>query len=95
MATPESEAGVLQAVLEKLEQYTLPRALDIKKMVDAGGTLGEMDLAFLDNALEGLRRNGPFVEHHPDWAPLYSRMVDLYDQITKTALANEQTGQRA
>jgi len=43
-------------------------------------------------AAAGLRRDGPYVQHHPDWEPLYSRLIDLYDQITRKALENEQRG---
>jgi hypothetical protein len=86
------EAGVIEAVLERLADQTLPRALDIKRKVDAGDKLLDSDTLFLDQALADLRRDGPYVEHHPEWEPLYSRVIDLYDQITRKALENEQRG---
>ncbi len=92
MATKQLEAGVIQAILQRLEQETLPRALDIKQRVDAGDKLMDSDTLFLDNALENLRRDGPYVQHHPQWEPLYSRLIDLYDHITREALKNEQRG---
>jgi len=95
MVDKQAEAGVIQAILTQLEQQTLPRALDIKRNVDAGETLSELDRIFLDEALDNLRRDGPYVESHPQWEPLYSRMIDLYDQITRKALENEQRGSRA
>ena len=94
MVDKQAEAGVVQAIVTQLEQQTLPQALDIKRNVDAGETLSDLDTVFLDEALENLRRNGPYVENHPQWEPLYSRMVDLYDQITRKALENEQRGSR-
>ena len=94
MAENLPELGVIQAVMERLERQTLPRALDIKKNVDAGETLSELDTVFLDEALSNLRRNGSFVEANPEWESLYSRMIDLYDQITKKALENEQKAAR-
>ncbi len=92
MATQQLEAGVIQAILERLEQQTLPRALDIKQRVDGGDKLMDSDTLFLDNALANLRRDGPYVQHHPQWEKLYSRLIDLYDQITRKALENEQRG---
>jgi hypothetical protein len=82
------DIGVIQALLERLEGMTLPRALDILAKVDGGGQLDELDTRFLDDAMQGLRENGRYVEDHPDWEPLYSRMIDLYHQITTKALAN-------
>lgn len=88
----QREAGVVQAILVQLEQHTLPRALDIRARVEAGERLAESDTQFLEEALQALRRDGPYVQHHPEWEPLYSRIIDLYDQITRKALENEQRG---
>ncbi len=90
MAEQMREAGVIQALLEQLEHQTLPRALDIKRRVDTGDTLVDSETAFLEDTLETLRREGPYVQQHPQWEPLYSRLIDLYDQITRKALENEQ-----
>jgi hypothetical protein len=89
MTDQKAEAGVIQAIMEKLEQQTLPQALDIKRNVDAGEPLGELDTIFLDQALENLRRDSAYVQDHPQWQSLYSRLIDLYDQITRQALKNE------
>jgi hypothetical protein len=42
------EAGVIEAILERLAEQTLPRALDIKRKVDAGEKLLDSDTLFLD-----------------------------------------------
>jgi hypothetical protein len=86
---PKTEAGVIQAILQRLEHDTIPRAMDIKARMEAGETLSELDTVFVEGVLENLRRDGPYVQHHPDWEPLYARVVDLYDQITRRALENE------
>ena len=92
MTDQKAEAGVIQAIMEQLEQQTLPQALDIKRNVDAGEPLSELDTIFLDQALENLRRDSAYVQGHPQWEPLYSRLIDLYDQITRQALKNETHG---
>jgi hypothetical protein len=92
MADQQLEAGVIEAILERLAEQTLPRALDIKRRVDSGERLMDSDTLFLDEVLGNLRRDGPYVQHHPEWEPLYSRVIDLYDQITRKALENERRG---
>lgn len=94
MVDQQNEAGVVQAVVTRLEQQVLPQALDIKRKVDAGETLNEFDTDFLEEALQNLRRDGPYVKHHPQWEELYSPMIDLYDQITRKALENEKRPSR-
>jgi hypothetical protein len=94
MVDQQDEAGVVQAVVTRLEQQVLPQALDIKRKVDAGETLNEFDTDFLEEALQNLRRDGPYVKDHPQWEELYSRMIDLYDQITRKALENEKRASR-
>ncbi|MGB5831754.1 MAG: hypothetical protein WBG92_07160 [Thiohalocapsa sp.] len=94
MVDQQTEAGVVQAILMNLEHRVLPQALDIKRNVEAGEMLSDMDTVFLDEALENLQRDGPYVNDHPQWEPLYSRMIDLYDQITRKALENEKRGRR-
>jgi hypothetical protein len=86
-------AGVEQALLLKLEQQVLPQTLELKRRVDAGEKLGARDIAFLDSVLEGLRRDGPYVQDNSQWEALYSRLVALYNEITHKALENEQPGQ--
>jgi hypothetical protein len=90
MTNQERSAGVEQAMLKKLEQQVLPRTMGIKRRVDAGEKLTDGDLAFLENVLKGLSRDKQKVEDEPKWNTLYTRLIDLYNQITRKALENEQ-----
>ncbi len=81
--------GVLEAVMERFEKQRLPRILDIKKMVDNGETLNELDIAFLKEVLADTSQYKDFVDKHPEFQGLYTRVVHLYDQITSQALENE------
>lgn len=92
MGDQQRTAGIEQAMLAKLEHQTLPRTLDIKRRVDAGQKLSENDVAFLETVLKGLDRDKSAVERDPKWESLYTRLVDLYYQITRKALENEEQG---
>jgi hypothetical protein len=92
MADEQSNAGVEQALLAKLEQQVLPKTLGIQRRVEAGEKLTDSDIAFLDNVLKGLSRDQAKVEKNPKWSTLYTRLIDLYNQITRKALENEQPG---
>ena len=89
--TPEKEdAGTIQAMLERLENWRLPRALDIKKKVDAGGTLDSNDLQFLKNVFEDAGKAQALAGRHPELQALVVKMTSLYGEITKKALENEE-----
>jgi hypothetical protein len=90
MTNQQQSTGVEQALLAKLEQQVLPKTLRIQRRVDAGEKLTDSDIEFLDSVLKGLSRDQAKVENNPKWNTLYTRLIDLYNQITRKALENEQ-----
>ena len=86
----DKEAGVIQALVERLEKQRLPMALALKKKVDQGGLLSEADIAFLEEVFAGTAQLKPMLDTHPEWQDLAARMVGLYSEITAKALENEQ-----
>jgi hypothetical protein len=92
MTKQEKETGVEQALLAKLEQQVLPKTLGIQRRVDAGEKLTDSDIDFLDSVLKGLSRDKAKVENDPKWNTLYTRLIGLYNQITRKALDNEPKG---
>ncbi len=83
------QEGILTVVLERFEKHRLPRVLDIKKIIDEGGTLSNSDIEFLDEVLSDTKQYAGFVEKHPDFKDLFARVAHLYHEITKKALENE------
>ena len=51
MNSESQDAGVIAAIVERLEEQRLPRALDLKAKVDQGGMLDDMDIEFLELSL--------------------------------------------
>ena len=86
----DKEAGVIQALVERLEKQRLPMALALKKKVDQGGLLNEADIAFLEEVFAGSAQLKPMLDTHPEWQDLAARMIGLYGEITAKALENEQ-----
>ncbi len=81
--------GVLTVVLDSFGKRTLPRIFDIKKMIDDGGTLSDSNIDFLDEALNQAKEYGSYVDEHPAFRGLFSRVAHLYNEITTQALENE------
>ena len=79
----------IQALLERLNTWRLPRALRLKERVDHGEKLGEHDIAFLNRVFEDSQNASSMAAKHPELQSLVSRLTDLYSHITRKALENE------
>ena len=90
MTNSEKDAGLIEVLVQRLEQQRLPRALDLKALVDRGERLSTLDIAFLDEALQDAIEVKPYFDQHPEWQDLAGRIVHLYKEITTKALENEQ-----
>lgn len=92
MTDTSKDAGIIQVLVERLENQRLPRTLDLKEKVDRGETLNEFDIQYLDEVFKDAEQIHPLVERHPEWQDLAARLVHLYKQITEKALENEKAG---
>jgi hypothetical protein len=90
MHDPIEDDGVIQVLLEQLAEDRLPRTLRIKARVDRGETLNEFDLEYLDEILDEAEQAHDLACSHAGLRPLVSKLSDLYSEITKKALDNEQ-----
>lgn len=86
------ETGLAMALIERLEHWILPIALDVKAKVDRGEKLNAFDIGFLDTVLKDAAKVKPYVDRAPKYQALYARVVGLYGDITQKALENEQAG---
>ncbi len=84
------DEGVLTVIVERMQEQRFPRALELKAKVDAGETLDDFDIDFLERVFEDCTRLKPLLDRHPDYQELAARMMNLYHAITTQALANEQ-----
>jgi len=89
MQPDPNDAGTLEALMIRLSEYRLPRALRILDKVNQGEVLLDSDLEFLHRVLEDSRDLRPLVERNPDYLSLVSRLADLYSEIVAKSLENE------
>ncbi|MFL6593570.1 MAG: hypothetical protein ACJ8GK_12810 [Luteimonas sp.] len=90
MSVPSDEAGTLQVLMERLVKFRLPRAMQIKQHADAGGVLGDAEIDFLQRALEDAQDASRLVARHPEVHAIGAQVVELYDEIVRKAMENEQ-----
>jgi hypothetical protein len=89
MDDTNKKLAIKEVLLERLAEQRIPRLLDIKEMLNLGGTLSGLDMVFLDEVLNDAGQNKHIFDENPDIQDLYTRAVDLYEEITGKALENE------
>ena len=90
MSDKTEDTGVIEALLARLNEYRLPRLLELKERVDRGETITDNDLQLLERVLEDGREVQPLIDRHPGVQPIYAQMTTLYAEITAKAVQNEQ-----
>jgi hypothetical protein len=89
MSDQTDDAATIQALLERLVKFRLPRAVALKKRIDGGERITDADMAFLKNALEDAHHGLRYVARNPEFQTLGSQIVQLYDDIIRKATENE------
>lgn len=88
MANDTEDTGLIEALLQRLNDFRLPRMLELKERVDAGEALTDYDLDFLEQVLEDARTTQGIVQRHPEVQPLVAKVTALYHEITTKAVQN-------
>ena len=90
MPKPPNDAGTIQVLLDRLNKERLPRTLALKAKVDKGQVLHDYDIQYLKSVLEDGRVALALASKYPEFNSLVARLIDLYGEITRKGLENEQ-----
>lgn len=82
--------GTAYVLLMRLNNERLPRALEIKSIVDRGERLSEFDKDYLKRVLSEAGNVRRAANQLPEYRELVAKVNRLYDEITRKALENEQ-----
>jgi hypothetical protein len=89
MSASQKDAGTIQAMLQRLNNQRLPRALELKARVDRGEKLLDGDIDFLQAVFADASQAQAYAEKYPEYGALVTRLISLYSEITSKALENE------
>jgi len=87
----DKEIGILAVLMERLEKQRLPRILSLKEKVDGGSPLDDRDLDFLEKVMKDAKKAIPFIDKHPEYQLLATKLIALYNEITEKALQLEKS----
>jgi len=86
----EKDAGIIQVLVMRFETQRLPRALALKKKVDQGEPLNDLDITFLEEVFSDMASIKPMLDRHPEWQQLFVQVSGLYGDIMSKARENEE-----
>lgn len=92
LSQKEIDEGTIAALLKR-SRRRIPNLLAIKKRLEAGGTLSNLEITELEIMIKGVNDTRALVDRHPEYQELVARMVSLYGEITEMAVANEEKGE--
>lgn len=90
MTDHATDTGIIQVLLDRLNQQRLPQLLELKERVGRGEKLNEFDVKHLQDVAGAAAQVSPLLDRHPEYKPLVSQVIGLYKEITAKALENEQ-----
>lgn len=83
------DTGVILVILQRFETQRLPRITEIKLSLDGGNKLSEFNIRYLSEAMHDAQMIMPYLNRHPEYEPLFAKVMHYYKVITDEALANE------
>jgi hypothetical protein len=89
MNESEKELGIIYSLIERFEKQRLPRLLELKKRVNKGEVLTELDIRFMYQITQDAQRNKQLIDRHPEWHKFCAEVIHLYEEVAEKALENE------
>ena len=95
MSRESDDLGTIQVLLDSMVRFHLPRTLEVKRRIDEGELLTDMDIDYLHRAFEHAWEEYSVLAPHPEYRRIMFQLFDLYEVITERALQNEQASNGA
>ena len=88
MDQAEKDKGTIFVLIERFNKQRLPRALEMKKRVDAGEVLTEFDQALINEVQEEMKSVTTIVARNPQYEELAAKVMHLWEEIIAKGLEN-------
>ena len=89
MSDASKDIGTIQAILNRLNNERLPRALELEEKVQRGERLTYDDITFLQRVFDDANGRITLAARNPEYQSLVTRLAALYTEITTRGLENE------
>jgi len=90
MNEKSKDDGLIAVLLQRFKSQNLPRLFALKEKVEQGEPLDSLDIRFMKEVFTNFEQIKPLLNRHPEFEPLVEKAIQLYKDITNTALDNEQ-----
>ena len=85
----DKDKGVIFVLLDRFNKQRLPRAKEMKKRVDAGELLTELDHSFIKEVFDEGRKIEQIVERNPEYRELYNNAFNLWHEVINKDRENQ------
>lgn len=85
----DKDRGIIHVLLNRLNEFRMPRLLKLKEQVDRGEPLSALDLEFLKRALSEGGEARRLAMRHPEYQPIVDQMARLYNEVLTKGAENE------
>lgn len=85
----KDEQGTILALLHRLESQRIPRLLEILEHVEKGEVLADLEISYLENAMQEASDNRKHISNYPEYQDIAVKLVELYEKIMAKALENQ------
>lgn len=89
MTDRDSDLGVLTALVNRFQEWQLPRAREIEARLDAGEKLTDEDLGFVRELLASAQEALPIAERNPDYKELAAQVIHYYLKLSTVIVDTE------
>jgi hypothetical protein len=93
LSKEDAEEGTIAVLLKRAVEKRIPNVLAIRDRLEKGGTLSNLEITHLEEILANSRKMQEMVERHPEFHELAAKMINLYAEITRMAVENEEKGE--